>query len=86
MSKPAKGADVSIDSETKTASGDVHRLWSGARVPATTAPGSNRMDRPAPGWISARNECEPYRQLIEEAAGRGRNAMAIFQNPPSDGQ
>ncbi len=28
--------------------------------------------------------CEPYRELIEEAVGRGRNAVAIYQDLVDD--
>jgi transposase len=35
---------------------------------------------PRPGRAPAASACEPYRELIEAALGRGRNAMAIWQD------
>jgi hypothetical protein len=34
---------------------------------------------PRPGRAPSASACEPYRELIVEALGRGRNAMAIWQ-------
>jgi transposase len=43
---------------------------------------STDSDAPAtaPGRSPAASACEPYRELIEEALGHGRNAMAIWQD------
>ena len=38
---------------------------------------------PAPNPSSA-SSCEPYREIIEQALGRGCNAMAIWQDLVSD--
>jgi transposase len=49
--------------------------------PATT--GSVSTDSPAaeaPGRAPSASACEPYREWIVEALGRGRNAMAIWQD------
>jgi hypothetical protein len=35
---------------------------------------------PHPGRAPSASACEPYRELIAEALGRGRNAMAIWQD------
>lgn len=35
---------------------------------------------PVPGRAPTASACEPYRELIVEALGRGRNAMAIWQH------
>jgi DNA replication protein DnaC/transposase len=35
---------------------------------------------PRPGRAPSASACEPYRELIAEALGRGRNAMAIWQD------
>ena len=35
---------------------------------------------PAPGRSPLASACEPYRELIETALGRGRDAMAIWQD------
>jgi transposase len=39
---------------------------------------------PKAGRAPAASACEPYRELIEEAVGRGRNAMAIWQDLVDD--
>src|SRR5207245_383942 len=33
-----------------------------------------------PGRAPAASACEPYREIIKEAADRGRNAVAIYQD------
>jgi hypothetical protein len=35
---------------------------------------------PSPGRCPSTSACEPYREVIEEAFGHGRNAMAIWQD------
>jgi hypothetical protein len=77
-------------------SGDGQRVsesgrHSGARLGRTpagmapkTAHHTEGVHRPwrdaAPGRAPSANACEPYRELIAEALGRGRNAMAIWQD------
>jgi hypothetical protein len=39
---------------------------------------------PKPGRAPAASACEPYRDFIEEALGRGRNAVAIWQDLVDD--
>src|SRR5262245_57970744 len=39
---------------------------------------------PRPGRAPSASACEPYRELIVEALGRGRNAMAIWQDLVDD--
>jgi transposase len=39
---------------------------------------------PPPGRAPAASACEPYREIIEQAVGRGRNAMAIYQDLVGD--
>ena len=39
---------------------------------------------PPPGRAPSASACEPYRELITEAVGRGRNAMAIWQDLVDD--
>jgi hypothetical protein len=50
--------------------------------PAITGQGvSTDSMRPLPpGRAPSASACEPYRELIAEALGRGRNAMAIWQD------
>ena len=66
-SKPASPGEVSTDS-----------LRARATEQAAT-PGSDR-DPPPPRRAPTASACEPYRELIEEALGRGRNATAIYQD------
>jgi transposase len=70
-SKPAISAEVSTDSE--------------APKPATRAEVStDSAPVPRPGRAPSASACEPYRELITEALGRGRNAMAIWQDLVDD--
>ena len=66
--KPAiSGAEVSTDS--------------GPPNPATRAEVSTDPAAiPRPSRAPSASACEPYRELIVEALGRGRNAMAIWQD------
>jgi len=63
--KPATTQGVSTDPE--------------ASKPATTAEVSTDPDQvewpPAPGRAPSASACEPFRELILEALGRGRNAV-----------
>src|SRR3954468_4693078 len=53
--------------------------------PATTPAVSTDPRRPfLPGRAPSASACEPYRELIAEALGRGRNAMAIWQDLVDD--
>ncbi len=70
--KPASG--VSTDpanpaSEVSTDSG-----------PSAAASAACRRGRRRPAGRPTASACEPYRELIELALGRGRNAMAIWQD------
>jgi transposase len=81
--KPAfSGAEVSTDSgPSKPAiSGEVS-TDAGLAKPATRAWVSTDLAMvPRPGRSPSASACEPYRELIAEALGRGRNAMAIWQD------
>jgi hypothetical protein len=66
-SNPATALAVSTDSDPpKPAISD--------QVSTDSARGSS------PGRAPSASACEPYRELIAEAVGRGRNAMAIWQD------
>jgi transposase len=68
--KPASGGEVSTDSAAE-------------QIPLrTAAPGSpdGPAPPPPPGRAPSASACEPYRELIEDAVGRRRNAMAIYQD------
>ena len=65
--------------------GGVHRLWYGK----TGRHGGGATDSapkewPRPGRAPAASACESFREVIEEAASRGRNAMAIWQDLVDD--
>ena len=59
-------------------------VWPPAK-PATTGEVSTDPTPPAPpGRAPSASACEPYRELITEALGRGRNARAIWQDLVDD--
>jgi len=71
--KPATTGGVSTDSD--------------APKPAATegvSTDSASKEWPRPGRAPAASACEPYREVIEEAVSRGRNAMAIWQDLVDD--
>ncbi len=71
-SKPATTEGVSTDPQPK---------------PATTEGVSTDSDGPKwppPGRAPSASACEPFRELIVEALGRGRNAVAIWQDLVDD--
>ena len=57
---------------------------SGTAKPAATEGVSTDSAWPKPGRAPAASACEPYREVIEEAIARGRNAMAIWQDLVDD--
>ena len=65
--KPAISSEVSTDSSRAPSPG----AGTGDAAPATGK---------RPGRAPQASACEPYRELIAEALGRGRNAMAIWQD------
>ena len=67
-SKPVSGAGVSTNSATEQ-----------TPLPAA-APGFPDGPAPPPGRSPSASACEPYRELIEDAVRRHRNAMAIYQD------
>jgi hypothetical protein len=70
-SKPATTPEVSTDSDPPK--------------PAISAEVStDPMRLSPPGRAPTASACEPYRELIAEALGRGRNAMAIWQDLVDD--
>jgi transposase len=79
--KPATTPVVSTDSPSKPAiSGEVSTDFSGPK-PATREEASTDSGAiPHPSRERRASACEPYRELIVEALGRGRNAMAIWQD------
>ena len=68
---PAISSEVSTDSSSASAAG----TGSGDAAPVPT-------DRPS--RAPQASACEPYRELIVDALGRGRNAMAIWQDLVDD--
>ena len=52
-------------------------------VPPASAAETEAAPRP-PGRAPTASACEPYRELIADAVGRGRNAMAIWQDLVDD--
>jgi transposase len=71
--KPAN--EVSTDSDDPAAAKPANE------VSTDSAPSAGP---PRPGRSPQASACEPYREVIVEALGRGRNAMAIWQDLVSD--
>ena len=68
--KPAISVEVSTDSTLAK--------------PAICGTVSTDAASPAPTRAPSASACEPYRELIVEALGRGRNAVAIWQDLVDD--
>src|SRR5215510_6346395 len=80
--KPATTPAVSTDADgsNPAISGEVS-TDSDQPKPATRAEVSTDLAAvPRPGRAPSASACEPYRELIERALERGRNAMAIWQD------
>jgi len=84
--KPASEASTDLDGTAKPAS-EASTDPGGMAEPASP-PSTDSIGPPAwpvrPGRAPAASACEPYRELIELARGRGRNAMAIWQDLVDD--
>lgn len=72
-SKPATTPEVSTDSDSKPAI--TEGVSTGYLLGKTAV---------APGRAPSASACEPFRELIVEALGRGRNAVAIWQDLVDD--
>jgi len=85
-SKPAISAEVSTDPErSKPATTPEVSTDAGLPNPAISEEVSTDPRRPSsPERAPSASACEPYRELIAEALGRGRNAMAIWQDLVDD--
>jgi transposase len=85
-SKPAISAEVSTDPRrAKPATTPEVSTDSGLPKPAISEEVSTEPRRPSsPARAPSASACEPYRELIAEALGRGRNAMAIWQDLVDD--
>jgi len=85
--KPATTTGVSTDPGTpKPATTKQVSTDSGQLRPTTTDEIVIRAEAasPAPGRAVSTSACEPFREVIEEALSRGRNAMAIWQDLVDD--
>ena len=79
--KPATTPEVSTDPAPKPAISAAVSTDSDRPKPATRDEVSTDSGAiPRPGRAPSASACEPYRELIVEALGRGRNAMAIWQD------
>ena len=77
-SKPATTEGVSTDPDSKPAISA-----EGVSTDSGTPEKANSELR-VPGQAPNGSACEPFRELIEEALSRGRNAMAIYQDLVDD--
>jgi transposase len=83
QAKPAiSSASVSTDSggANPAMSADAGEAKAATRAKVSTDSAPN----PRPGRAPSASACEPYRELIADALGRGRNAMAIWQDLVDD--
>ena len=78
--KPATTEGVSTGSESKPATTEEVST----DPVASGTPNSGPAEPRVPGRAPNGSACEPFRELIEEALGRGRNAMAIYQDLVDD--
>src|SRR5512147_2527201 len=79
---PVRGPGRPGESKAKPAISEGVSTDPAASKPAIS-PGEVSTDSaatPSPGRAPSASACEPYRELITEALGRGRNAMAIWQH------
>src|SRR5436190_15351903 len=72
--KPATAGGVSTDSGTANP----------ASAQGVSTDYAMRPPWPRPGRAPAASACEPYREIIEQAVSRGRNAMAVYQDLVGD--
>ena len=83
--KPATTAEVSTDLGCpKPATTPAVSTDSGPPKPAISDPVSTDSRPSSPGRAPSASACEPYREIIAEALGRGRNAVAIWQDLVDD--
>ena len=87
--KPATTTGVSTDPGTpKPATTEEVSTDSGRLRPTTVEEVTTRAEAmpwpPTPGRAPSASACEPFREVIEEALSRGRNAMAIWQDLVDD--
>ena len=84
--KPATTPTVSIDSglPKPAISGEGSTDVGGPKPATRTEVSTDLAAAPRPGRAPSASACEPYRELIADALGRGRNAMAIWQDLVDD--
>jgi transposase len=82
--KPATTTEVSTDPDSNPATAPVVSTDSESSKPAISDGASTDPHPSSPGRAPSASACEPYRELIAEALGRGRNAMAIWQDLVDD--
>jgi transposase len=83
---PATTRGVSTDSGSNPATTQGVSTDPGGPKPAISgevSTDSGRAEKP-PGRAPSASACEPFREVIAEAVGRGRNAMAIWQDLVDD--
>jgi transposase len=70
--------------EVATDSGESKPANAAGVITDLIRPFSNEPALPVPAPISSASVCEPFRDIIELGLGRGRNAMAIWQDMVTD--
>src|SRR6267378_1186086 len=82
---PVRGRGRPSESKPKPAiSGEVSTDLGPSKPAISAEVSTDSAPVPRPGRAPSASACEPYRELIAEALGRGRNAMAIWQDLVDD--
>ena len=81
---PARPARPAIPSEVSTDSSEMSTGCSPASATGVSTGGAAPVSGDRPSRAPQASACEPYRELIVDALGRGRNAMAIWQDLVDD--
>jgi transposase len=80
---PVRGRGRPSETKSKAAI-NRRRVSTDSANASTEAICTDGVPMPRPGRAPSASACEPYRTLIAEALGRGRNAMAIWQDLVDD--
>ena len=81
---PARPVEPAISSEVSTDSSEISTGCSGASATGASTGEAALVSGDRPSRAPRASACEPYRELIVDAVGRGRNAMAIWQDLVDD--
>ena len=81
---PARPVEPAIPSEVSTDSSEMSTGCSPASATGVSTGDAAPVSGDRPSRALRASACEPYRELIVDALGRGRNAMAVWQDLVDD--